>query len=79
MLLIRHATAPGTGDPPGFRSGDCVTQHNLSKAGRAQARGIGAMLRAAGARPAQIGTSQWCRCRDTATLLGPGPGWTGPS
>jgi len=30
VILIRHAIAPGTGDAPGFRLGDCSTQRNLS-------------------------------------------------
>jgi phosphohistidine phosphatase SixA len=73
VLLMRHATAPGGGDPPGFRLGDCTTQRTLSAAGRAEAQAIGARLQAAGVRPAIIATSQWCRCRDTAALLGLGP------
>ncbi len=40
-ILYRHAVAPGTGDPPGFRLGDCATQRNLSREGRVQAREIG--------------------------------------
>ena len=73
VLLMRHATAPGGGDPPGFRLDDCTTQRNLSATGRAEAQAIGAALRAAGIRPALVATSQWCRCRDTAVLLGLGP------
>jgi phosphohistidine phosphatase SixA len=73
VLLMRHATAPGGGDPPGFRLDDCATQRNLSAAGRAEAQAIGARLAAAGVRPALIATSQWCRCRETAALLGLGP------
>jgi phosphohistidine phosphatase SixA len=73
VLLMRHATAPGGGDPPGFRLGDCSTQRNLSAAGRAEAQAIGARLAAAGIRPTLIATSQWCRCRDTAALLDLGP------
>ncbi len=68
--IMRHAIAPGTGDPPGFRLGECATQRNLSEEGRAQARGIGAALRAAGVGEARVLTSQWCRARDTAALLG---------
>ena len=34
FLLLRHTTAPGTGDPEGFRLGDCSTQRNLSDRGR---------------------------------------------
>lgn len=73
VLLMRHAIAPGTGDPAAFRLGDCTTQRNLSDAGRAQARAIGAALAAQGIRPVWIATSQWCRTRDTAALLGLGP------
>ena len=72
VLMMRHATAPGTGDPAGFRLGDCATQRNLSEAGRAQARRIGAALAAAGIRPDRVLTSEWCRARDTAVLLGLG-------
>ena len=34
LLMLRHANAPGTGDPPGFRIDDCATQHNLDAVGR---------------------------------------------
>ncbi len=70
--LLRHARAPGTGDPPGFRLGDCATQRNLDAAGREQARGIGARLREAGVQ-ARVFSSAWCRVRETAELLGLGP------
>jgi broad specificity phosphatase PhoE len=46
VLLMRHALAPGGGDPPGLRLDDCSTQRNLSDDGRAQARRIGETLRA---------------------------------
>ena len=29
LLLLRHANAPGLGDPPGFVLDDCSTQRNL--------------------------------------------------
>ncbi len=70
VVVLRHALAPGVGDPEGFDLNDCVTQRNLSDAGRAQARTIGARLRQHGARTAKVYTSAWCRCRETATLLG---------
>jgi phosphohistidine phosphatase SixA len=74
VLLMRHAsTDPGTGDPPGFRPDDCATQRNLSEAGRAQARQIGARLRAGRVPVDRVLTSRWCRCRDTAELLELGP------
>lgn len=69
ILMLRHALAPGHGDPPGFRIGDCASQRNLDAAGRAQARALGGRMRAAGLRDARVYASQWCRCLDTARLL----------
>lgn len=68
VVVMRHASAPGTFDPPGFRLGDCGTQRNLGDAGRAQARGIGAWYRERGLVPAAVRSSEWCRCQDTASL-----------
>jgi hypothetical protein len=73
ILMIRHAYAPGTGDPPGFRIGDCATQRNLDLRGRAQAREIGIWLRTRGVTDARVYSSQWCRCLETAELIGLGP------
>ncbi len=70
VALLRHALAPGTGDPAEFAIGDCSTQRNLSDEGRAQARRIGERLRANGITAARVFTSKWCRCRDTAAELG---------
>jgi phosphohistidine phosphatase SixA len=67
--LLRHALAPGTGDPAGFRLDDCATQRNLSAAGRDQARAIGERVRGQGIAQAQVYSSQWCRCLETARLL----------
>jgi broad specificity phosphatase PhoE len=69
VLFLRHALAPGTGDPAGFRLEDCSTQRNLSDEGREQARALGNAIRASNLPVAQVLTSQWCRARDTATLL----------
>lgn len=69
FALIRHATAPGTNDPPGFRLDDCATQRNLSAEGRAQSVRIGDLFRANGIAAAEVYSSQWCRCLDTATLM----------
>lgn len=69
FVLIRHALAPGTGDPPQFRIGDCTTQRNLSAEGRAQAQRIGDRFRQHGIDAASVHSSQWCRCLDTARLL----------
>lgn len=69
VALMRHALAPGTGDPAGFELGECSTQRNLDDQGRAQARRTGQMLRDAGVTFDHVWTSQWCRARDTAELL----------
>jgi len=69
VAIMRHAIAPGTGDPANFEIGDCTTQRNLDDRGRAQARAVGAEIRAAGVDIDRVLTSQWCRCRDTATEL----------
>lgn len=69
-LLIRHARAPGTGDPPGFRLGDCATQRNLNPQGRAQAARLGEALRARGLAPDEVRAGRWCRAWDTARLMG---------
>jgi len=73
VLMIRHALAPGTGDPANLKIGDCSTQRNLDGRGRAQARAIGDWLRAGGIKSANIYSSQWCRCVETAELLELGP------
>jgi broad specificity phosphatase PhoE len=68
VALLRHARAPGTGDPPGFRLEDCATQRNLSAEGREQARGLGEQFRARGIPVARVLSSRWCRSLDTARL-----------
>jgi phosphohistidine phosphatase SixA len=73
FLLMRHAIAPGGGDPAGFKLGDCSTQRNLSDEGRAQARKAGAMLREKGIVNPRVFSSRWCRASETARLLGLGP------
>ncbi len=69
VVLMRHATAPGVGDPAGFRLRDCATQRNLSAEGRRQAHDIGDRFRAHGVGAVQLLSSQWCRCLDTAQAL----------
>lgn len=68
VAAFRHALAPGTFDPPGFRLGDCATQRNLNDEGRAQARRLGEWFRRQGLEPAAVRSSPWCRCVDTAQL-----------
>ena len=67
-VLIRHATAPGTGDPVDFVLDDCATQRNLSEAGRAQARRIGERFAAWGIAVDAVLSSRWCRSLETARL-----------
>lgn len=73
VALLRHAIAPGTGDPPEFALRDCATQRNLSDEGRDQAARIGARFRENGIPTARVFSSQWCRCLETARLLDLGP------
>ncbi|MGB3308685.1 MAG: histidine phosphatase family protein [Nodosilinea sp.] len=73
VVLLRHAIAPGTGDPANFQLGDCATQRNLSDAGRSQAQQIGAAFRTRGIAVTQVLSSQWCRCLETAELMDLGP------
>jgi phosphohistidine phosphatase SixA len=68
VLLIRHAQAPGTFDPPGFKLADCSTQRNLSDEGRAQAKQIGQQIKLNNIPIGLVLSSQWCRCLDTAHL-----------
>ena len=72
VLMIRHALAPGIGDPEEFDINDCNTQRNLDNAGREQAQAIGQWLRGHGIKNVKLFSSQWCRCMDTARLMGMG-------
>ncbi len=72
VLMIRHADAPGFSDPPGFKLGDCSTQRNLGERGRKQAKALGGWLKTQGIESAVVLSSAWCRCEETATLLGLG-------
>jgi phosphohistidine phosphatase SixA len=71
IVLFRHALAPGGGDPPGFKAGDCSTQRNLSDEGKLQAQRIGQTLRDRGVKVQAVWHSVWCRTRDTAQLAFP--------
>ena len=68
VALLRHARAPGFGDPPGFRLSDCATQRNLSEEGRAQARRLGEAFRAEGVPVGRVLSSGWCRAMETGRL-----------
>ena len=69
VLLMRHALAPGIGDPAGYKLQDCKSQRNLDTTGRAQAQKTGQWLRAQGVGSALLFTSAWCRCKETAENL----------
>ena len=45
LIFIRHAYAPGSGDPNNFNLNDCSTQRNLNDEGRKQAEYIGEFFR----------------------------------
>lgn len=72
--IMRHATAPGAGDPKAFDLRRCETQRNLSTQGRDEAAMIGEYLRNRPFHFTAVHTSQWCRSKETAQLLGLGPG-----
>ena len=67
--MIRHALAPGTGDPAHFDIDDCSTQRNLSAEGRRQAVNLGDLFRRNGIERAEMFSSAWCRCHETAVLM----------
>ena len=71
VLLLRHATAPGTGDPANFQLNDCRTQRNLNQVGREQAQRSGQLLRSQWIEPRML-SSRWCRAQDTAREMGLG-------
>ena len=66
IILIRHALAPGGGDPPGFKLNDCKTQRNLNKVGIEQSKAIGKLFKKNKISVDKVLSSQWCRCKDTA-------------
>ncbi len=69
IVLMRHAsTESGIGDPAGFTLADCSSQRQLSAAGRAQAQRLGAAFRSRNIAVADVWSSRWCRCTDTAQL-----------
>ena len=69
VIFMRHALAPGTGDPYDFNINDCDTQRNLNDIGRKQARDIGKYLKQHNIKFTEILSSQWCRCVDTVTEM----------
>jgi len=66
IIMIRHALAPGRGDPKGFKIDDCKTQRNLDQIGINQSKKIGKLFKEKKIKIDQVLSSQWCRCKDTA-------------
>ena len=69
VLMMRHALAPGVGDPVGFVLEDCNTQRNLNDVGRSQSLAWGKHIREQYSGSIEVYSSQWCRCLETARLL----------
>ena len=68
LIFIRHAYAPGNGDPDGFNLSDCSTQRNLSEEGRKQAQRIGEFFKKNKIEINKVLSSEWCRCKETAKI-----------
>ena len=68
IVFIRHALAPGNGDPENFILEDCSTQRNLNERGREQSKNIGNFFRNKNISVDKVLSSEWCRCKDTARL-----------
>ena len=66
LIFIRHALAPGNGDPNNFNIKDCSTQRNLNKKGIQQSKKIGQFFKVNKIKIDKILSSEWCRCKDTA-------------
>ena len=68
LIFIRHAYAPGSGDPKNFNLNDCSTQRNLSDEGRTQSKKIGNFFEINNISIDKIYSSEWCRCKETAEI-----------
>ena len=68
LILIRHAYAPGGGDPDNFDINACKTQRNLSESGKIQSKQIGIFFSANQIPIGKVYSSEWCRCKETASI-----------
>ena len=68
LIFIRHAYAPGSGDPNNFNLNDCSTQRNLSEEGKKQAEYIGEFFSNNEISIDKVLSSEWCRCKETAQI-----------
>ncbi len=66
IVFIRHALAPGNGDPDYIDLNDCNTQRNLNKTGIDQSKRIGLFFEKNNIPIDKVLSSEWCRCKDTA-------------
>ena len=68
IIFIRHAIAPGSGDPNNFKLNDCSTQRNLDYNGIEQSKKIRLFFLRNNIPIDMVLSSEWCRCQDTAKL-----------
>ena len=69
IVFVRHALAPGIGDPVEFDIYNCDSQRNLDSVGKLQAKALGSFLRRSKIDFNSILSSEWCRCKETSELL----------
>jgi broad specificity phosphatase PhoE len=69
IVFVRHALAPGIGDPVEFDINNCSSQRNLDSIGKLQAKALGAFLQKSKIDFDSILSSEWCRCKETSELL----------
>ena len=68
LIFIRHAYAPGSGDPSNFDISDCTSQRNLSNLGKIQSKNIGYFFSKNNIPINKVYSSEWCRCKETAVI-----------
>ena len=66
LIFIRHAYAPGSGDPDNFDLFNCDSQRNLNQEGIDQAKAINKFFLKNPMDSNLVLSSEWCRCKQTA-------------
>jgi len=66
LIFIRHAYAPGSGDPDNFDLSNCASQRNLNQEGIEQAKTISKFFLKNHMDSNLVLSSEWCRCKQTA-------------
>ena len=69
LIFIRHAYAPGSGDPSNFNIKNCATQRNLNQRGKDQAQKIKFFFQKNNVQVDHVVSSEWCRCKETASIV----------